>query len=218
MLCHGKIGPCAALMLALLWATPASAQTTPGGSCSPDGITAPGPATASGSNLICASGTWKYVAYTFQSAAAAAGSSCSGVTAGTVRYNTTLSAMEFCNGSVWTIIVQTQAGGITAPAGSGYFVLTNTTYDGNLGGLAGANSKCLTELTTNTAWAGYSSANSNGQLVSSKVFAFLGTGSSGTTQNLLPLTTYYFASVGNAGAGGASFVTDSSGLGPGDTN
>ena len=49
-----------------------SYQTTPGAACSPDGITAPGPAAASGSNLICASSTWQYVAYTVQSAAAAA--------------------------------------------------------------------------------------------------------------------------------------------------
>jgi hypothetical protein len=33
----------------------------------------------------------------------------------------------------------------------------------------------------------------------------------------MPLTTYYFANAGNALAGGASFVTDSSGFGPNDS-
>ena len=105
---------------------------------------------------------------------------------------------------------------ITAPAGSGYFVLTATTYNGNLGGMAGANAKCLLELaTTSTGWQGHAAASSNGQLVAGKVFAFLvGAGNN----NLAALTTYYFANAGDASAGGASFTTDASGQGPGDSS
>lgn len=94
-------------------------------------------------------------------------------------------------------------------------MLTKGTYNGSLGGLAGANSTCLTELTTNTGWQGYSTAYSNGYLVSGNVFAFLCSGS--TCNNLAASTTYYFANAGNASAGGASFTTNSSGLGPGDS-
>ena len=52
-------------------------------------------------NLVCLSGTWQYPVYVVQSAAAAAGSSCSSYPAGAVRYNTTLTNTEFCNGSNW---------------------------------------------------------------------------------------------------------------------
>ena len=98
-----------------------------------------------------------------------------------------------------------------------YFVVTNSTWDGNLGGLAGADAKCLTELSiTNTNWKGYATANANGQLVSTKVKAFLCTGAS--CNNLMANQTYSFAAVGNVSAGGASFTTNSSGQGPGDSS
>jgi hypothetical protein len=94
-----------------------------------------------------------------------------------------------------------------APA-PGYFVLTNTSFNGNLGGLAGANSICLTELETYD-WKGKSSA---GTLDSTRVKAFLCTSSG--CNNLLPNSNYYFAVAGSTGAGGAMFSTNSSGLGP----
>lgn len=148
----------------------------------------------------------------------ASSATCNSANKGLTRYNTTSNALEFCNGSAWTPLYQVQSTpAITAPAGSGYFVLTNTTWTGNLGGLSGADSKCLTELSaTSTGWQGYSTANSNGQLVAAKVHGFLCDNT--TCNNLMPLTTYYFATAGNAGAGGASFTTDSSGVGPGDSN
>jgi hypothetical protein len=132
--------------------------------------------------------------------------------AGRRMYNTTYRAMQYCNGANW------QAIGNCLPAssnGTGYFVLTSTTYNGNLGGLSGADAKCLTELTTNTNWMGYSTANGNGQLVASKVHAFLSL-QTHVSSNLMPLTTYYFANAANSAAGGASFTTDANGAGPGD--
>lgn len=136
---------------------------------------------------------------------------------GAIRYNTTDDIMEFCNGAAWTAFVQQQSSpGITAPAGSGYFVMTHTTWNGNLGGLAGADAKCLTELgTTYTSWKGYTTANGNGQITAGKVKAFL---CDYSCNNLMPLTTYYFAYANNGSIGGASFTTDATGRGPSDSN
>jgi hypothetical protein len=145
------------------------------------------------------------------------GASCSSTNAGAVQYSG--GYLEYCNGSAWTPLEPVQSTPVeTAPAGSGYFVMSKTTWNGNLGGLAGADAKCLTDLTTNTGWQGYSTANSNGQLVAAKVHAFLciGTTSPFTCNNTMPLTSYYFADANNSGAGGAFFTTDTSGLGPND--
>jgi hypothetical protein len=144
---------------------------------------------------------------------------CNASLKGGYRYNSTVSVPEFCNGSAWSQLVPVSVTPTeTAPSGHGYFVLTGTSYNGNLGGLNGADADCLTELTvTNTSWQGYSTANSNGQLIASKVHAFLCTAVA-YCNNLMPLTTYYFANAGNPSAGGASFTTDSNGLGPNDNN
>ena len=69
-----------------------------------------------GNNAVCVSSTWKYPAYTFQSVAASAGASCSGTAAGTMRYNTTLTRLEICDGTIWSALIksiQTSSG--TAP-------------------------------------------------------------------------------------------------------
>jgi hypothetical protein len=106
---------------------------------------------------------------------------------------------------------------VGAAPGTGYFVLTNSSWNGNLGGLSGANAKCLAELTSNTAWKYYSDANAAGLLSSAHVAAFLCQGTQ--CQNLSPNTTYYFARVGSATTGGGSFTTDNKyGLGPGDSS
>ena len=90
-----------------------------------------------------------------------------------------LTLYQFCNGTNW---IQYESGfawlgqahnNPTYPAGVGFFVLSKTTYTGNLGDLSGANASCLTDLTTNTGWKGYSTANSRGLLTGAKVFAFL---------------------------------------------
>ncbi len=196
---------------------PSLADNQKGQSCSPSGRVSDATkngATDDGNSLVCVSGTWQYPAYALQSAAASAGASCSTYPAGAMRYNTTSQYIEFCNGSNWSAMVTTQATAPpTAPAGSGYFVITQTTYNGNLGGYSGGNAKCLTELaTTHTTWNGYSSANSRGLLNSSHVFAWL----DGSQVILMPLTTYYFADAADVTHGGASFTTDSSGRAPND--
>jgi hypothetical protein len=101
---------------------------------------------------------------------------------------------------------------------SGYFVMTDTTYDGNLGGKSGASAKCLTELTTNTNWMGYTEANAAGRLVAGKVFAFFCDSTpSGNCNNLNASTTYQFGIVGDDTIGGASFTTDGNSRGPNDS-
>lgn len=143
---------------------------------------------------------------------------CSTTIQGAIRFNTTSKALEFCNGTAWTAAAQVQGTAPpTAPAGSGYFVMSRGTWNGDLGNISGANAKCLSDLTTNTSWLGYSTANSNGQLIASKVRALLCDSSCNT---FMPLTTYYFANAnaGSGSAGGASFTTDSSGNGPNESS
>jgi hypothetical protein len=140
-----------------------------------------------------------------------------------IVYNSAYHTYQFCNGTGW---LQFGGGSNCTPAsgyseasssGSGYFVVTSTTWNGNLGGfgLLGADALCLTELSsTHTGWKGYSTANSNGQLVATKVHAFLC--DQQTCTNLMPLTTYFFANAASGTAGGASFTTDANGNGPQD--
>ena len=184
------------LVLAVFCGVPpvSHADVTIGGAC-PGG--AQSAQSTDGNNVICASGTWQYPAYTFQSGAASIGSSCAGTTAGTVRYNTTLQNTEFCDGTTWTLPVKTQRGTST---GTGYFVMSHDTWTGNLkgaaaSGIAGADAKCLSDLTTYTSWMGYSDANSRGLLDSTHVKAFVCV-SGPTCNNPTASTTYYFAECG----------------------
>jgi len=157
-------------------------------------------------------------------AAETAYAACSNPTAAetAIIYNSASHAYQFCNGTNWLSFggsgacsPPTSGYSPTSPSNSGYFVLSSGTYNGNLGGRSGADTTCLTELTTNTGWMGYSTANANGQLVAAKVHAFLC--DSAICTNLMPATTYLFANAGNGAAGGASFTTDSNGLGPNDS-
>ena len=78
---------------------------------------------------------------------------------GDIVYNSSNHLYQFCNGSIW-LAYSGGTGNCTAassyspatPPDSGYFVVTKSTYNGNLGGIIAANSTCLTELTTNTGW------------------------------------------------------------------
>jgi hypothetical protein len=137
-------------------------------------------------------------------------------------YNGDHHTWQFCNGTNWLsysrggyCTIATSGYSPTSPSNSGYFVLSSGTYNGNLGGRTGADATCLTEVTTNTGWMGYATANSNGQLIATKVHAFIC--DTNMCNNPMPLTKYYFANAGNGAAGGASFTTDSNGLGPNDS-
>jgi hypothetical protein len=152
----------------------------------------------------------------------AGAANCKAATKGAIRYNSTSNYIEFCNGKAWTALVQVRGSPtVTAPAGSGYFVMSYGTWNGDLqtaagvgNGLGAADALCLSDLTTHTGWRGYSTANSGGLLNSAHVHAFLCGG--GNCNNLMPLTTYYFASANDVNAGGASCATDSSAIGPND--
>ena len=130
----------AGLLVFAMTCVPASdalADVTIGGACTSGAAAAQA---ANGNNAICVSSAWQYPAYTFQSAAAAAGASCAGSTAGTVRYNSTLVNLEYCDGATWTALVKTTIN-YTAPPGVGYFVMSHGTWNGNLGTFRG--SRCV---------------------------------------------------------------------------
>lgn len=121
---------------------------------------------------------------------------CNAGNEGAFRYNG--SALQVCNGTAWRSIEFT-------PGDQHYFVLTKSTWNGNLGGLSGADAKCLTEL-TNEDWMGKSTAN----LSSGTVKALLGM----NIYNIRSSTTYNFAVASSPTIGGATFDTASNRLGP----
>lgn len=131
------------------------------------------------------------------------------------RYNGDYHTYQFCNGTNWVTFAG--ASGASSTGTGGYFVLSKSTWNGNLGTtLANIDAKCLTELTTNTNWKGYADANTRGLLVAAKVHAFICLGSS-ACNNLTASTTYTFANANDSNLGGASFTTDGTGAGPGDS-
>lgn len=97
----------------------------------------------------------------------------------------------------------------TSTNGKGYFVMSSSGSNGNFGGRAGADATCLTNLTAGS-WLEKASAT----LDAAHVFSFLcdGTG----CNNLQASTIYQFARSGSGTAGGAIFVTNASGRGPGN--
>jgi hypothetical protein len=97
------------------------------------------------------------------------------------------------------------------PTGDGgFFVLTEATWTGILGGLTGANQKCLTELQTKN-WLGKNKAT----LGTDNVKAFLCDNS--VCQDPLSDATYRFARAGVLNSGGATFATDYYARGPRNT-
>lgn len=94
----------------------------------------------------------------------------------------------------------------------GFFVLTDKTYAGNLGGISGANAACLAELTAQD-WAGKVEAASEGLLDANHVRAFLCDGVN--CQDAVPNRSYLFARA-NTTFGGRSFTANELGQGPGD--
>lgn len=127
--------------------------------------------------------------------------------AGDIVYNQAQGVLQYCDNTNWI------AAGPSAPQNSqGYFVLASGTYNGNLSGLSGADATCLSDLTAND-WMGKGSA---GTLTAARVKAFLCDDT--TCNNLASSTQYYFARSSVPATGGASFTTDGTGRGPGDTN
>jgi hypothetical protein len=121
---------------------------------------------------------------------------CNGSTEGILRYNS--GDVELCDATSWKAIP-------TYPIG--YFVLSSSTWNGNLGGAAGAAALCLTEL-TNENWLGKADAT----ISASTVEAFI------LNPTITPNADYRFATAGDITAGGSSFITDSAGVGPNNTN
>lgn len=141
---------------------------------------------------------------------------CDAAAEGAVRWHGTAKTLETCSGAAWKQAVRAEGSGtgFSPEAGTGYFVVTDGEWDGNMGGLAGANTLCLNDLNANN-WIGKTDATTRGILIAGKVRAFLCSDAScqlGTAN-----TKYYFAVSGEAASGGAEFTTDASGFGSGNT-
>jgi len=93
-----------------------------------------------------------------------------------------------------------------------WFLLTNSTSNADLGGMSGANAICLNEVNSYE-WKNKPAGVTYDQ---SQVRAFIC--DSTTCNNLLPDTKYAFGVLRDSYIGGDSFVTDSSGRGPGDND
>jgi hypothetical protein len=129
-------------------------------------------------------------------------------------------ATLYGNNQAFNFVKSTQSAAYNPPANAatGYFVMTGTTWNGNLGELAGANTLCHTELTsTHTGWMGYSTASALGYLTTANITAALLCDYRGSCNEGLPLTTYYFANTTSSAIGGASFTTLGDGSGPNDS-
>lgn len=120
---------------------------------------------------------------------------------GDIIFNSDNKILQWCNGQNWW--------GVPLPkVPLGFFVMTNNTYTGNLGGLAGANATCLNELTNND-WKGKSAGVT---LTSGTVRAWLC--SSVGCQNLASGVLYKFALAGDTTKGGNYLYSDYVGRGP----
>jgi hypothetical protein len=138
---------------------------------------------------------------------------CDSTRIGAMRYDTSVNYMMVCTDTGWRPLSMSSGSGggapSTPPSGTGYFVVTYGTWNGNLGDLAGANSKCLSDLTTYN-WLNKSDAVSRGILNATNVKAWIY--AIKRYANLpLPSTTYTRSPhPGYSSTGGATFITDSS--------
>lgn len=137
---------------------------------------------------------------------------CNASMLGGLHFNDYSREILYCDGIKWRRLVFGSTSTVTAAPSVGYFVLTQTTWNGDMSGMSNVDELCLTELTTNTNWRGYADAQARGLLVASKVRAFICGYDS--CINPIPLTSYAFARVGSATDGGATFTTDEQGFGP----
>ena len=135
---------------------------------------------------------------------------------GTIVFNNDVKLMQFCDGTDWISMGGDREGCPVGGHGTGYFVITNGTWNGDLetagagaGGMDGAHKLCLADLTAND-WMGKVDAQARGLLNASHVKAFI------ASIPPMPNTEYFFAVSGDASKGGASFTTDETGAGPGN--
>jgi len=104
MLRHRALGAATLVLAAMLsCAAPARADQSPGTNCSGSGA---GSAMGAywGNNSWCNGSTYQYPFYVMGNVAAAAQQSCTSYTAGAVRWNTTLSNLEVCDGTTWQVV------------------------------------------------------------------------------------------------------------------
>ena len=145
---------------------------------------------------------------------------CDGSLEGAQRYNWQSQTQELCVGGAWMqpspAWTPTGFTPPTPPTGSGFIILTNDEWDGNLGGIAGARAKCLSDLSSHN-WMGKAAAVAAGQLVISKIDPMLynpiyDSGSHMSEQFHPPVDAqYFFAASGRPAVGGGSMTITSPG-------
>jgi hypothetical protein len=86
-------------------------------------------------NLTCISSVWQYPVYVLQSAAASAGSSCSSYPAGAMRWNTTLTDVEVCDGTNWRFLAASTTS-CGSPSGLSFTNLTSQSLSTSVNTLA----------------------------------------------------------------------------------
>jgi hypothetical protein len=159
---------------------------------------------------VCAGSTWYPLGKLNPSAG---GSGCSNPTGteGQMFYNVDYHVPQYCDGDDWremiSIIGGASGGGGIIP---GYFVRTDGSYNGNLGGLSGADATCLSELQTYD-WKGKSNA---GTLTAARVKAWLC--DSSTCNDFVPGNIYIMAKANSPTSGGSALYVAADGSSPGD--
>ncbi|MFY9286943.1 MAG: hypothetical protein WAO98_00415 [Alphaproteobacteria bacterium] len=116
------------LLLSFLMTLPAAStlqaaeKLTAGGACTSD------------TNVLDWDTVWQCVSNVWVRAGLFIGTSsdtCDSTKAGKMRYNSP--NMEYCNGTAWTVLTDaTVSPGLNAPAGTGYFVMSKSTFNGCL--------------------------------------------------------------------------------------
>lgn len=138
---------------------------------------------------------------------------CDSGTEGAIRYDSGEGAIFFCDGSVWSKSVLSNAL-FSPPEKNGYFVMSNSRTTGAGNYLIGMDTKCLNDLIDND-WMGKADAVARGLLVSTSVQAFL-CGPAEICRELVPGAVYAFAASGYPQIGGARITADDEGFGPGN--
>jgi hypothetical protein len=143
---------------------------------------------------------------------------------GTVIYNTDYDVFQGCEGDQWVRVKADDTGSedICGDSNSGFFILSQGGWTGDLVGAAGggmtareaATALCVTDL-NNYNWRCKQRAQARQLLDDTHVQGFIcdSTGCNGT----VPDTIYYYAYSNHDEMGGNKFKTDGAGLGPNDT-
>lgn len=137
---------------------------------------------------------------------------CTPALTGSLRWSSALNTIEVCDGqSDWRLVVSAGSAGVAAtPAPQhGYFILSQNTYDGVMGGLMGMHQKCVDEVQNND-WLGKSDAQARGLINYAHIKPWACYSSH--CDELASGASYKFAVAGSPTVGGDSFTVGADSL------